>query len=327
MKKTRLILLCILCSMQGFVYAQTNIFLQYYPISDDPSVGWKSSLVKSETILFEANPTMRFNVFNNFFSGLADGKPHTQAWYVSFRPQIRMYTDNSLPVKTPSYRILLGTQHLYSIPNTDNLFAFSVESGHFSNGQSGGAFTELYDDDSKESNDIYKTITPQSNLSAILNRKSGNFSTNLTEIIGNYRINKLDRNNIPKQTHSLKLGALIYHDNFLGVLNFGGYTADDIKIYGRLRSLAGYEFTRTIKNEMRYSLSLDAELISGAHQSVEPLRLDAKVKLYPFKKVSDFGFFTTLIWGHDNYNYRFVDSGWQYGLGITWNLFPPFPIK
>ena len=40
----------------------------------------------------------------------------------------------------------------------------------------------------------------------------------------------------------------------------------------------------------------------------------------------DFGWFASFTWGHDDYNYRFVDSGHQFGAGVSWNLFPPMPI-
>jgi hypothetical protein len=317
-----------LCKAQDKGRAQSHA--AYYPIGEDPNLSYRTSMVKYETILFEANPIVRYSLFNNmykFVNTSGSKENHKEAWYVSYRPQLRMYTDNSLPVRTPSYRILLGTQHFWRVRDRD-LIGFSLESGHYSNGQDGGAFTDKYPDGSPESEAIYKTITPATDLSAILNRKSANFSTDLTELIFNYRWNRLDEriDNSPLRTHSFKVGMVLYHDRFLGIGNFGGYSDNDIKLYGRLRTTIGYQFIKTLKCNWRFSLAENIETIYNAHPSVQPWRLETVGTVYPFPKMTDLGIFATFVWGHDNYNYRFVDSGSQFGLGISWNLFPPMPV-
>ena len=300
-------------------------FIQVYPVGEDPDINYKTSYIKSETILFEANPIVRYSFTNNIMKGLGNNKTHVRAYYISFTPQIRMYTDNSLPVKMPSYRVLLGSQHVFRYK--DNLLSISLESGHYSNGQSGSAFSELYDDGSPQSDSIYKLITPQTDLSALLNRKSGNFSTNLTELILNYRLNKLDEDYTPRRIHSFKLGAVLYHDRFLHLFNFGGYSDADILIYGRVRWQLGYEYTQVKASGLRYTAFQNIELITGPHQSVNPFRGETGGRIYPFLKMRAFGFFAKYIYGHDNYNYRFVDAGSQFIIGMTWSFFPPFPIK
>lgn len=85
-----------------------------YPISDDPNILYKTSMVPYETILFEANPIVHFSFFNNIYQyqdRVRPGKRHKQAWYLLYKPELRMYTDNSLPVKMPTYRITAGTQN------------------------------------------------------------------------------------------------------------------------------------------------------------------------------------------------------------------------
>ncbi|MCU0440455.1 MAG: hypothetical protein MUC49_21390 [Raineya sp.] len=310
-----------------------NDFIQSYPIGEDPNIRLMSSYTKKETILFEANPIVRYSFYNNFVKGLLEeDKKHTQAWYLSYRPQLRMYTDNSLPVKTPSYRILLGTQHLFRL-NSDNselykFLGFSIESGHYSNGQDKSAFSELFVDGSIQSDSIYNLITSSTNLSEILNRRSGNFSTNLTEIIFNYRTYKLDNENIPKQLFSFNLGYILYHNRFLGIGDFGGFTQNDIEIYGKHRFLLGFEFMNVLEklDNRRYSLKQNIEIISKPHQSVNPFRLESVITFYPLKKSKDVGIMLTYIYGHDNYNYRFVDSGHQITFGLTWCQFPPFAL-
>ncbi|HEU4552455.1 MAG TPA: hypothetical protein VFS25_06465, partial [Chitinophaga sp.] len=106
-------------------------FIQVYPVGDDADINVRTSYVKYEKVLFEANPIVRYSFANNIMQGLGEDKHHVRAYYAAFTPQVRMYTDNSLPVKTPSYRILLGTQQVFRFGN--NLFTIALESGHYSN--------------------------------------------------------------------------------------------------------------------------------------------------------------------------------------------------
>jgi len=311
-----------------FSIAQKNFnnYFQFYPIGDDPNIGYRTSIIPSEKLIFEANPNVRYSFYNNIQKGLLNEKTqnHVSAWYVAFRPQIRMYDRASLPVVMPSYRVFLGTQHMFRLKN-DNFLSFSLESGHYSNGQSGSAFSETLVDGTKESEALYNDITPETNLSAILNRKSGNFSTNLTELLFNYRNNHYS-DNIPVRVHSITGGLVFYHNRFLGIGKFGGYSANDIKLYGRYRWQLGYEFTKQLTN-FRYSIAEKMELIGGAHPSVEPFRSETIASVYPFKSMQALGFFVNYTFGHDNYNYRFVDSASNLFFGVTWSGFPPFAMK
>jgi hypothetical protein len=331
MKRLIAILIMLYCSV-AFGQKSFYDYAQFLPIGEDPNIRLMSSYAKQETILFEANPIVRFSIYNNFMKGLMNDKKHTQAWYVSFRPQLRMYTDNSLPVRTPSYRVFLGTQHLFRLNTSNslshNFWGFSLESGHYSNGQDGSAFSESFPDGSSQSDSVFSLIKPSTNLSEILNRRSGNFSTNLTEVIFNFRTYKLDDDNIPKQLHSFNLGYVLYHNRFLGIGNFGGFTQNDIKLYGRHRLIFGYEFMKVLSklDIKRFSIKQYFEITSKPHQSVNPIRSESIISFYPFPKSKALGFFLTYIYGHDNYNFRFVDSGHQVTFGLTWSQFPPFNL-
>lgn len=313
-------------------------FISFYPVNTDPSVGWKSSMNDKEKILFEANPEVRISIYNNIVAGMDDLRRHTYAYYIHFRPQLRMYQENSYPVKTSSTPILFGLQHAWLLNRYDNkglipdkrsLISFSFETGHYSNGQKFGAFTDKYEDGSPESEAIYNTITDKSNLSDMLNRTSGNFSTNLTELKFNYRANRLDANEVPLRTHSITLGGTLYHNLLLYVFDVGGYSANDIKIYGKVRLHASYEYINYLKigKGWRFSLMENIERIFNAHPFVEPYRFETSFRLYPFPRTADLGFSVSHVWGHDNYNYRFVDSGHQFGIGLTFSMFPPIALK
>jgi hypothetical protein len=138
-------------------------------------------------------------------------------------------------------------------------------------------------------------------------------------------VNILNSFDEPFQSHSFTASWELYHNKFVGLFKFGGYSDFDINIYGRNRFSIGYEFIHAWKPKLRYSFEQKFELIQGAHPFVEPLRSETTFTLYPFNR--DIGIFASYIYGHDNYNYRFVDSGNQISLGFSFDLFAPFKIK
>ncbi len=320
--------------VDGYAQKSFNDYLQIYPIADDPNIRYMTSYRKDETILFEANPVVRFGIYNNFLKGLMNDAKHTEGWYISWKPQLRMYLETSKPVKMPSYQVLIGTQHLFRLPQgpfedrKEKFWGFSFESGHYSNGQSGGAFSYEFDDGTAENDHVYTLITPSSNLSEMLNRRNGNFSTNLSELKLNYRIYTLDDDNAPKKMHSFTAGYILYHNRLWGVADIGGYTANDIRIYGRHRYLADYEYMRVLNEQhsRRIAFKQHVEIIQGAHRHVNPVRLESTLTYYPFRSSKALGLLISYIYGHDNYNFRFVDSGHQAAIGLTWNQFPPFAM-
>ena len=125
--------------------------------------------------------------------------------------------------------------------------------------------------------------------------------------------------------HSFSAHWERYHFKMFGVFNKGGYTDFDIEIYGKNRFGFDYEYMHTLSNATRYTLSLKTEIIQGAHPFVEPFRNELNITWYPFNR--DIGLYISYISGHDNYNYRFVDSGNQINIGLTWDWFTPFEIK
>jgi len=337
-------ILCIMLFFSTIAWTQKNFtdYVQLYPMGEDPNIRYMSSYTSQESILFEANPIVRYSVYNDFMRGLMEEYKHTQAWYISFRPQLRMYNEASLPIKTPSYKILLGTQHFYRLHSNrlskikQEFLGVYFETGHYSNGQKGSAFSEKFEDGSAGSDSIYGLIDESSNLSDMLNRNSGNFSTNLTELILNYRTYRIDRKNVPKVMHSFNIGYTLYHLRFLGFVEFGGYSEKDIRLYGKRRYLLGYEYTKVLKDGegLRFSVKQNVEIIPSAHKSVNPIRSETTVTIYPFINYKKFivkaqviGFFVSYIYGHDNYNFRYVDAGHQVSIGISWCQFPPFAMQ
>jgi hypothetical protein len=325
--KTLLGTLCLL--LVGYSNAQTSTlfkgFTQVYPIADRPSINTKTTMVKNENIILEGNPIVHYSFYNDFVSGLMSGKKYTKAYYLDYRPQLRIYDSESLPVKMPTYRLLLGMQHLFKTKN-DNLYAISLESGHYSNGQSGCTFDHSINDRTAACDSVYSTITKSSDLSKMLNRIDGNFSTNLTEVVLSYRHTGRLVDDAPDKINRIEIGATRYHNLLLGLIDAGGFQHNDIKIYGRMRYHFEYEYSKFIftSQKWRVSFAENFEWIQGAHKSVNPMRTVTTFTLY---QPNQFGYFVSAIYGHDNYNIRFVDSGFQTSIGVTWNTFPTFKIR
>jgi hypothetical protein len=245
------------------------------------------------------------------------------AVYFSFQPQFRIYDEESKPVKTPSYKILIGWQKIFKT-NEDNFFTAGIESGHYSNGQAGSAFSTEFEDNSEESIAIYDSFTDNTDLAALLNRSTGNFSTNLTRLSLNYRINTFNDQNVPQKIHSFTTTYQLYHNKFIGVADFGGYNPRDIDIYGRHQFELGYEFTSHLK-KMRYTISQQLNVTLGSHPSSDPYRSVTSAILYP--RDNDLGIMAQFSFGRDDYNYRFLDSFPRFTIGFTWDWFTPFVVK
>jgi hypothetical protein len=168
----------ILMLMLAYANCSFAQYHAYYPIGEDADVNYKFRRYHhSEKILFEANPMVRYSFFNSIHKNLTNGENKATAYYLAFRPQLRMYNDNSKPVRMPSYKIMLiATQQMWRIKDK-NFLTVAFESGHYSNGQDRSSFSELYKDESEQGDSIYTTITDDTNLSDLLNRSSGNYST------------------------------------------------------------------------------------------------------------------------------------------------------
>ncbi|WP_417443898.1 hypothetical protein [Joostella sp.] len=306
-------------------HQKASDFKEYYPIAERPYVMGGVGNNPYETMLFDAKPVVYYSIYNDIRRSLsADTITPGYAIYASFQPQLRMYNETSKPIKTPSYKILFGWQPIIKTAE-NNFLTLAIESGHYSNGQSKSAFSEEFDDESEESKEIYATITDDTDLAAMLNRTSGNYSTNLTRLSFNYRINDLDLDDFPHRIHSFTFTYQLYHNRFFGLFDFGGYNDEDIDLYGRHQLEFKYEYSGYINNKIRYVVGQDLYLHLGAHPSTDPYRVQTRAMIFPWD--TDLGFIAQFSAGFDDYNYRFVDSYARFSIGVTWDWFTPFVIK
>lgn len=257
-----------------------------------------------------------------------------------------MFSDSSLPVKTPSYDISLGYQALLDVnilncdtnnKNVREFFGYAFESGHYSNGQSFGMFykrnldgtKQSFRDGSKENDSIYSNINSNTDLSEILNRENGEFSTNYLNVKLSYKYFNLGKNNFYTNMHSISFGMNVYQNSFLFFIptKTGGIEERDKSIYGTKIFKIEYEYLHNFNEKFQLSTQLKYEGINGAHETVNPHRFEGIISLYPFPiGCLDFseniGVSFSLIRGHDNYNIRFVDSGNQFAIGLNWRVLP-----
>lgn len=296
-----------------------NSFAITRPALENPRLGWNSPIYREENIIVDGFPAITFHFFKNYNQSVRKKKKLGMSYYLSFLPHFRMYSKESNPVLMPSYKFFLGLKHMYHLGER-HIFGYKFESGHYSNGQDGCAFSSGNNTRNLDCDSLFRLINNDTNLSEKLNRQNGDFSTNLTNLVLDYRFVSRSDEGGPKQIHSFSLGVIVYHNNFFGIIDKGGLGRGMIDIYGRFRFSLGYHYTYRWKSGYRILFEEYIELISGAHPWVNPFRSLTSFTLYFPRNV---GIYVNYIYGHDDYNIRFVDSGQQFGMGVSWDLFPP----
>ncbi len=294
-----------------------NPFNSYLPIMENSSVSWKSPMNEEEDIVFDAQPTLYYQLYNTY---LNQEKKNKQAVYIVFKSHLRMYQERSLPVKTPSYIGFLGYQKSFKWGK--NKLNLALETGHYSNGQSRCAWDANIEDGTEECKAAFDAITDNTDLAAIYNRNSGNFSINLSKIILQYVIPQSKSKDVNNYAIAHRFNLMLgrNHENFaflfdIGRENNGGdiqFVGDNfIQVATESFFSASKKFDLSIKNELEY--------IHGTHPSINPWRYTFSVNVFPLDWVTAFQ--VAFSSGHDNYNYRIVDSGNQFTIGVRWDLF------
>lgn len=289
-------------------------FNGYLPIRESPELNWSTPMTKSEPLLFEAEPILYYNLYNNYPYYESKENPKAEAFYLYFNSHFRMFQGRSRPVRMPSYKIFMGWQRSYDLGR--DYFSFAIESGHYSNGQSGCAWSDTAVDGTRSCELIAESLADEEDLSKRLNRINGNFSTNLSKIRFQYVLPKRGLGNM--NIHRFDLDYTYKHVALAFFFKYGA-TDRDINIVGRHDIRFQYELIRHTNLHFRYSLSQSAEYIFDAHPFINPWRFETCLNIFPQEWITSF--FVSFIHGHDDYNYRIVDSGNQYSLGVRWDLF------
>ena len=327
----KVLLLILLSNCLNF-YSQSDFYL----VGEEASVNlnFSDNPLGDKGILFEARPIVRYKFYNNIKARLInDSSKVASTSYLIFSPHIRMYNENSEPIKMPSYQVAAGYQHTWIFnpqkKASKRLLTGALESGHYSNGQSGCAFASSQVDGSQPCNNLYNIINDNSNtqLSNLVNRTNGHFQTNFTSFYVNIRELSKSGSKVFSKSNSLTLTYTLYHRNMLFLLNYGGYSDNDIQIYGKHRIGFSYEFSSKVRRKYFYVLKQHINYIVGDHSSVNSLRSETSFSLFFSKKARNFGIKTAYIFGHDDYNLRFVDDVNQITLGVVFSPFGLFSFN
>jgi len=273
-------------------------------------------MVDEEPLIFEAEPTIYFSLYNNYpyYDSLA--KPEkVEAFYVNYSSHFRMFQGRSKPVRMPSYKAMVGYQR--SVELEDGYFSIALESGHYSNGQSGCAWADTSIDGTLDCRRLAQALGENEDLSKRLNRINGNFSTNLSRIRLQYVSPKKRRNQAYFQRFDLDY--TYNHEALFLIFKYNGSADNDVKVIGRHQVGFSYEYNRNTDLNFSYAFKLATKRLIGQHNSIEPWRFETSVSVFPEDWIT--AFYLEYIYGHDDYNFRIVDAGQQVSIGLRWDLF------
>lgn len=330
-----------------------NDYRPIYFIGEDAEVRYMSPYNDEEVYLFEAIPIVRYSLYNNTFRRLANEDNRLWNAYIEFNPHLRMIRGESYPVVTPTYQGTLGGQYFFFVRETTlnpdyfdpyakitrqkhepavrrHYVGASLESGHYSNGQNNSAFNPDYVDGSAASSALLRDIAldPNADLSALYNRRSGNFSTNRTKLVVAYRLFYEKENRIPDTRLDFDVSMEYWHHHLFGIGDIGGWSVpEEINIYGRYRLGTKTAYYKSISYSAPWSKRRvyptiramhSIEYIHKPHNHVNPWRNELSLSYFPNVRwlAKNVGLKYQYAFGHDEYNYRFVDSGSSWTLGL-----------
>ena len=298
---------------------------QFQAFDETPYIAYSTptGVGRSEKMIFEARPTLKLPIYGNLNNDLLKGKKYSETVHIVFDPQFRMYDDNSLPVKMPSYRAFLSAGILRQIgdPNSPRaLVSFTVEHGHYSDGQDGCVFGSSKDNDSLCK--IYSAMADKINVAQMLNRSSGEYSTDFVrgKLKLCYLLDSINAGCGPMMKNALEvtLGYTRLVDRLLG-FDIGGYDDYASKIYpmNQLYGELAFEEYYSCKSNRHYRLSFEYFYRPSDNSFVYAHNFSATAA-YFFS--FNLGFFVRGEYGQDSYNVRFVDKISRMMLGIAWSM-------
>lgn len=291
-------------------------FNAYLPIRESAGLNWSSPMVESEPLIFEAEPTFYFSLYNSYpFYDTLKQVEKQEAFYGNFSSHFRMFQGRSKPVRMPSYKAFLGYQRSFELG--EGYFSFALESGHYSNGQSGCAWADTSVDGTLDCRRLAQGLSENEDLAQRLNRVNGNFSTNLSRI----RLQYVSPKNSGDQAYvqRVELDYSYYHEALFLIFKYNGSADNDINVIGRHQLGFSYEYIRNTEHNLRYTVKQSVKRLFGQHASIEPWRFETRLSLFPEDWIT--AFYLEYIYGHDDYNFRIVDAGQQISVGIRWDLF------
>jgi hypothetical protein len=255
-----------------------------------------------------------------------------------------MLTENSDPVRTPTYRIRFPyVQRIWvarpaSRDSADlvRIGLSDVEGGftHYSNGQE-GCFYRGFSRGLSDGDDVCRVIgNPALAADSIVNVRTGDFSTSYLSLAYNRRWGRLFSPTYPVHWQ-FSVGAEGQFHLFDDVA-IGGMSREQARAYGLHQVVLRGEGERRFgwnggvrrtdgTVDMRWYAGVARLTATLMGRGPYPVRLDVKAAAvtlegaYIFDRALGFGVFARGHVGPDPYNIRFVDEGPIVHAGITWD--------
>ena len=264
--------------------------------------------------------------------GVADCQRHVWSTLpsLSMIVNLRQTTENSAPVRTPSYMprgrvTFVRTEASLTAPNFTGRLAASTQwvfevtpIGHYSNGQDGCLFV---------GQDAAKDCTfaaPVADSALVVNRKDGSFSTHYIE--GAVARRWLTWDDKTLDSGSTRHGAASIATAFVRVRDYslysgigGGMEADLRRLYGTLRVRAGAEYTAETQSGPSGPWWISGWVEAGNGRAPNDVtRLRTSLELgKTFDAMGGTGVFARWYTGHDDYNLGFLQKINVLQIGIT----------
>jgi len=240
----------------------------------DSFITFPTDIGNLEPLMFEANVNPSFVVRKRKDSRLMA--------VLTAQITIRMYNEESYPVKTPSYIPQISAYYLVGAKNSADRSTIFVKMGHHSNGQDGS----FYNDDGN------------------INLQTGNFATNFfemgwlkTDYSSNLKAEKIFKTSLEVHPRSWMLQEL--HGQYSGLRWHNAFLAYKLPLKMGPRGSIKANFS--LKAETMWSLD---KLYDWDTFNIK--RLNASVTFYYHPKfLEDIGFFVRYYHGMDYYNIYF----------------------
>ena len=308
----------------------TRLDAQSSPVGDrQPNIFQESSTIafgtpSDERVLFEARPALHLYALNQFGDKVwqKTGTRDSESWLpkrvamatgFSFLPEIRMNTDRSNPVRTPSYRIRATHQVLWMRRNSSDHLKYTVQGfkltafGHYSNGQSGCRLRGFAYAASTNGDSLCVAANASVAAKREVNIDNGDFSTSYFAFAFDRRTGRIIDATGPMR-NSREWGAE-FQVHPLG-LKPGGTDRDQASAYGTHEVLGRYAEERRLAGERRVAGVLRVSLLGVLRfgPDARPIRRSEAEVSYIFDHLATFGFFVRHLAGFDYYNIRYFDT-------------------
>ncbi len=255
----------------------------------DSFITFPTDIGNLEPLMFEANVNPSFVVRKRKDSRLMA--------VLTAQITIRMYNEESYPVKTPSYIPQISAYYLVGAKNSADRSTIFVKMGHHSNGQDGS----FYNDDGN------------------INLQTGNFATNFfemgwlkTDYNSNLKAEKIFKTSLEVHPRSWMLQEL--HGQYSGLRWHNAFLAYKLPLKMGPRGSIKANFS--LKAETMWSLD---KLYDWDTFNIK--RLNASVTFYYHPKfLEDIGFFVRYYHGMDYYNIYFQHRLDVFRFGIMTEL-------